>query len=361
MVSAYRLRALATSALSGILSVFPYKLVNLFFDAAHQAAHAKGPDFLTLHRRAKSGATVPWSVLTPPVPRGTTQNCALVLQGPLRHEDAFTLESVRYYTQTMPGCLLIVSTWESEPAEALDALRSLGAVVVVSKQPSVGGAMNVNRQAKSALAGIVRARELGVEWVTKSRCDQRLCNPNVMPALRDLAAAFPLEDAGSQRARLIGTSLNTSRYCPFHFSDQFMFGHIADMERYWSFPEDPRDGPVKLDNMTVRQMLEVTPEALLARSYLQRSGWACETSLAAWWRVLAERFLIIDRELPDIYWPKYFPRRERHYECYEEILGWTQMRFSDWLRLYTARGEAFAAPEHALDLAYDTKTSTVKL
>ena len=129
--------------------------------------------------------------------------CAIILQGPILKKNDFTLETVRIYKKTYPAAVLIVSTWQDEDPECLARLRKAGAEVVLNTKPAFAGTWSINFQTVSARGGIVRAKELGIPYIIKSRTDQRMYAPNVLETLHNLVSYFntPKNLAATARSR----------------------------------------------------------------------------------------------------------------------------------------------------------------
>ena len=53
---------------------------------------------------------------------------AIVMQGPVRTAENFTVETVKYYKRCYPGATVIVSTWTGSDTAAKAAAEALGAV-----------------------------------------------------------------------------------------------------------------------------------------------------------------------------------------------------------------------------------------
>ena len=158
---------------------------------------------------------------------------AIVMQGPLRHEDDFTLETVRRYPTNFPNAPIIVSTWDDERGEATAALKSAGAHVVTHRPPEERGVQNSNLQMWSAAKGVATADDLGAAFVLRTRTDQRLYSERLLGVLHATVENFPLEDEqGSQSQRMVGLSFNTFAYRMYGLSDMYTYGATEDLLSY---------------------------------------------------------------------------------------------------------------------------------
>ena len=90
----------------------------------------------------------------------TNISYAIVMQGPIRTEENFTLTTVNYYKRTFPQAQIIVSTWDDEPKDIIEQIEKAGAYVVLNSKPTCTGTLMVNYQLVNSLGGIKKAAEL---------------------------------------------------------------------------------------------------------------------------------------------------------------------------------------------------------
>ena len=114
-----------------------------------------------------------------------------------------------FIKSTSRNTRIIVSTWDDESAIQLQRLRDEGVDVLENRKPGFAGISHINYQIVSSLAGIRRAARFGVEYVLKTRTDQRLYAPNIAEYLCNLLDVFPVAKGYQQNKRIIGVSLNT--------------------------------------------------------------------------------------------------------------------------------------------------------
>lgn len=264
---------------------------------------------------------------------------AIVLQGPLLHAHAFTVETVRLYRKLFAGAAIVVSTWQGESEVVLDQLRSLGATVLLNTPPSregvpLPGISNINLQITSAQAGILWAREQGLRYVFKTRTDFRVYNPSFLVNARVLVEAFPLAYAGRQSMRLLAFS-DVVKYMPYALPDKNMFGCTQDMADYWSPPLDQRSGPSPATMMDMARF--GVAESYLFTRYLALLGrdisWTIEDS----WDAFRTHCVFMDQASADMYWCKYEKHREYRWRAYLQTTNAQDFGFAEWLRLYLGR------------------------
>ena len=331
-------------------------------EIALQHAHTFGPSFLTLDTNAKTDGPLRYG-LVDPVTAEPQGRIAVVVQGPLVTADDFTFETVRYYQRSCPEFMLIVSTWEGENPCMVARLRDLGVQVLLSPKPAVAGRYNVNFQSTSSAAGIAHAIAAGCRFVAKTRADQRLCAIHTLYGLPALLDAFPPAAGIGQRARLISTSYGTYKNNPFHFSDFFQFGDAKDMLRYWA-PEHDICNLTRAELESYRtssikflDYYAYSPEKYLITQFISSFGENLPLTVEAWWKVLAERLLVLDWQQLDVYWPKYAANVARADLHLNRVVVTNQVSFADSVRLVLSSAAERQPPERVLDLPAMTETS----
>ena len=229
--------------------------------------------------------------------------CAIIIQGPIRREDNFTLETVKLYRKHYPAATVILSTWEDEDISTFKTLEDKRSKIVRGKKPSYNGPGNVNMQAGSTKNGIALAVQMGLRYVLKTRTDQRMYGIGTLQFFINLLEQFPIRDGSTQKKRIVGFNVTTTtRYLPYHLSDLFMFGATEDMKTYW-------DIPLIMDKTDKRGPIV---ERRLFMGFLRNTGWDGKDTEEDFLRALGERCVVVGNESVDLYWPKYFDRRREH-------------------------------------------------
>lgn len=272
---------------------------------------------------------------------------AIVLQGPIDKNEDFTLETVRIYKKIFHDSVkIIISTGEIEDIAYLKKIEKAGAVIVINKKPANPGPANINLQIISAGSGVREAKELGAEYVLKSRTDQRLYAANALEFLYNLIEKFS--------ARIISTDYITFKYTPYSISDMTVFGRIDDMMLYWNPPLDERR-PFILDrkNLPEKDFIKNrVAEIYLATEFLKKTGWDLKWTVADYWQALADKFCIIDASSLDLYWHKvaHHKFKENKYWCYDAVRNTDILSFREWFNIYTNLKNKQKIPEEALTL-----------
>ena len=163
---------------------------------------------------------------------------AIVIQGPIVYDQDFTLETIKIYKKLSPQAIIILSTWDYENNEYIRRIRKEIDQILLNKVPAEKGVQNINFQIVSSLSGMKRAKELGCEYVLKTRTDIRLYGNNVMEFLVNVLNSFPVSGNYKQNKRIIGVSLNSFKYRLYGLSDINLFGEINDMLLYWNVALD---------------------------------------------------------------------------------------------------------------------------
>lgn len=281
-------------------------------------------DYYTYHYRPKRAGEV-MNFMPESMPK-----VGIVIQGPLRKEDDFTVETVKLYKNFYPDSPIIVSTWDTESEADLEHIQSLCELCVSHFDKNEG-----NFQRTTSLTGIVKAQELGCEYVLKTRADQRVYAPRLLSFMVKMIADFPIRIKCAAIGRLIcnGSGVFSDRL--YNMSDQFVFGHSEDMYRFFACPIDERktvdtnipyidhrQHEIAVSKLRIGEMWFTT-------HYLESLGfnlkWTHEDS--DFYR--NELFIVIDNAMMDFYWPKYSDEEYRWREYYERD-SYHPVSFADW-------------------------------
>lgn len=305
--------------------------------------------FITYHQRPQRAS----SILTTSQSGQCLPKLAIIIQGPLITKDEFTLETIKLYIKLFPNAIIILSTWIDEKQNLISRFDSLGICILLNKKPDYAGFSNINLQIISTLSGINKAKELDVEYVIKTRTDQRIYSPNVLSFLFNIINVFPLNSSvNKQRKRIVGLSLNTFKYRMYGLSDMFTFGHLSDMLLYWDIPLDNRSfSPIEIKkyNLTLRSYANwKICEVYLMTEFLKKTNRSLLWTLKDSWDVFANHFCIIDTKSIDLYWGKYNFAEDRWVNYYEQLNKYEEMTFKSWLDLYSNFSN-LEIPEYLLD------------
>lgn len=272
---------------------------------------------------------------------------AIVMQGPIRIEEKFTLTTVAYYKKMYPSAYIIVSTWDDESKEAINQLKEMGAYIVLNTKPTCTGTLMVNYQLTNSLGGIKKAAKLGAKYVAKTRTDQRISRLHYLDYCRALIQNFPKEVVGqSETGRIVALSMPYGNlFYPYLISDFFYFGKTSGMLNLFSIPLDTRERYVKIKkNATKREFskLMIAPEVYIMKNYFRTLGYVGDDTIKDYWMGVKNNLICISMKDLDIVWPKYEDRyRLHHYygDFFEndsrDKLKTENFDFENWLNLYS--------------------------
>ena len=270
---------------------------------------------------------------------------AIVLQGPIRVEEDFTLKTVMYYRNMYPEAVIIVSTWKDEAEDVVEKIRETGTQVILCEKPEQGGHLNINFQLTNSLAGIQKAKELGVEYVLKTRTDQCLYKEYIFEYFQNLIGMFPVNDNSVQKSRIIALSMNYGNmFYPYFLSDFMYFGAVEDMIKLLSVPKDTRTRFSMPPGATRRDFAKMlyAPEVYIIVNYLRSLGHECDFSVKDHWDIIKKYFICVDRKTVGLVWPKYEGKYKEH--CFfgdyfmdnnEKLLKTRNFDFVNWFNLYS--------------------------
>ncbi len=308
----------------------PDKLKSLIFLFINILKSNK--NFFTYHTRPALACNLSINALE--LRKQSNQKLGIVIQGPLKTEKNFTYETIKLYKKNFPNSFIVVSTWENEDEVTIEKIRDLGVEVLKNKKPENIGHANSNFQITSTRNGILFL-EGKVEYILKTRTDQRINGTNVFHFLTSLLNKYPINDE-VQKERIIGININTSRYKMYSISDMFQFGHIDDMKKIWCI--DLKGQKLIPKNYylgkTLREVSEITTaESFLIKNYLSKLGVENRNTLEAYYKILADRFIIIDKEMIDLYWFKYLNMEYFFSYNYLKDRSRDKIGFKEWIIL----------------------------
>ena len=283
-------------------------------------------------------------------PRFALSDCGIVIQGPLMHENNYTLQTARLFRLTYPNAPIVISTWLGEADDQFRAACRKNSIVLLENEtPVTPGHAHVNYQLTSSLRGIEFISEhTTAEFVLKFRTDMRLDQPDFLIGFKNLLKTFPPRD-DKLKGRLIVIS-NLWKWIPFFVGDFFVFGYVSDMKKFYSAPLQselkeakylqnhqarwqklsmligshelnsymPREPDRKLRNYNLMMDHFSCPEMYIARSFYRDYIAPIDPTklLETYWKFIAGYLIVAD--LPSVLfdWSKYEWRRFGAENCY---------------------------------------------
>lgn len=263
----------------------------------------------------------------------TIPSLCIVIQGPIVKENDFTLETCKIYKKIFNNSeTIILSTWDTEDKKYLKNFEAIGVKVLLSKAPDFAGRANLNYQILSTMKGLKEGEKLGCEYAIKTRTDQRFYSTNLSRDLFNLLKIYPPSPNYNMHSRLIALSFNSFKYRYYGISDMFLFGNTQDMLKYWNSPLDTKKYE---EYKTIKQKdlwQQYCSETYIASHFLKNIGVTPEYTLKHTWKIYKDLFIFIDKEILDMYWPKYTNLDSRWRLFRPNMLE--EMHHSDWLNLY---------------------------
>lgn len=281
-----------------------------------------------------------------------SEKCSIIIQGAIKEENDFTIETVKQYRKYYPDLPIIISTWNNTSNNVVDDLKLAGAEVVLSKKPELTGLGNVNFQRISTLAGCKRARELGCGFALKTRTDQRIYKPFFLEYFMTLIDQYPTYNAIDDRRLIVGPGIvGKTMFLPFMLSDFIYFGKVGDIEIVFSdkqsnvnmtYEERAQWTNRLRETMCQKDFLAATaPELQLIRHYCNTIGnIETELTVKSYWQCIKDYLICLGWNDIDLYWPKYGLYNESKIENTldkEEKIDSYTWDFGKWLMLYQGK------------------------
>ena len=152
---------------------------------------------------------------------------------------------------------VVFSTWENEPEENIQLIKSKGIEVIQTPKPLVSGIFNINLQALSTFAGIQYLKNKGVTEILKIRNDLK---PNNVKLLLDVLKGKSLSFLAICKPNVRPMYYNLVYiHNSFDFPvDLFLYGTVESLEKCFDFQ--------------IEGELNIPPEALIVYNYFVNSG-----------------------------------------------------------------------------------------
>lgn len=365
------LKSIAEKALDPVIRLFNFPLAYLTGRSENLEKAILRPVMRSYSRHSENSVyqytKLPKSVDRMPVEwpdDGRFSDYAIILQGPIRSEDHFTVDTVKYYKRCYSGASVIVSTWTGSDLEAKEEIQNAGAYWVENKVPDYPGAGNINMQLVSSLGGVKKAESLGCRFAMKTRTDQRICANDALQYFRNLQETFPSADSSAVANRLIYIGGGQSyRYIPFYLRDFLVFGETEELEKLYCIQRDTRPLNYHEENSEAEmEVIRMIAEHLESKSAgdpyklipdFEEWYYRCMISeiyivyhyfqdnlgdlkhgdnlLDAYYWYLKNYAIVADSERLTLYWPKY-RKQDTTYDV--EWLSTGKMTFKKWLEIY---------------------------
>ncbi len=299
-------------------SVLPLKMLK----KKNQKGLATEKLFISLSKKAEEESNVfvshfirpKFNIYENDLPDFQTNSLAIVMQGPILRENNFTLETCKWYKSINKNYIIIVSTWNNEDDSYLEEFRKIGVDVVLSESPRNGGYGNINYQIVSMQSGIRFATSYKVDFVCKTRTDQRIYGKYSFEMIMDLIKEFPVavNNKLTNRLAVLATEYG-SMFEPYYFSDFFFLGKSSDMKLLLDIELDNRDkfnriGLSRYDVVEKKAIAEVYIHKSLANNIDKNYG----NSIKEYWKYIQDNLILFDKSTIQLYWPKYDTRYCEH-------------------------------------------------
>lgn len=324
--------------------IVTFKLIDAMFLLLIAIKEKREGVFYTVHKRPKESKNILPSI----VKYNNMPKTAIVMQGQVITKNNFTLETALLYRKFFPDTALILSTWKNEDQETIKKIRESGWSVIENEKPLYSGHFNINYQIVSSVNGIKLAKELGLDYVLKTRTDQRMNNPNSLQIFHYLDSLYPPHN-NKQTRRLFVPNIGTLQYRPYGVGDMIMFGHINDMILYWDAKHDMRADTLEMFPTVIEIAKIRKTEVYLCTEYLEKIKQPISWTLNDSWTIFGKYFCIFDNTLLDMFWYKYQVHEEYRFHYYNKIHTHQLMHYYEWVACYKNLYNPMSLPEEILN------------
>lgn len=262
----------------------------------------------------------------------TKRSCryGVLLQGPIIRSNDFTYNTIQLYRSLFPEAEIVLSTWEDQNVQGLEGD---GIVILKNAYPPTQSYKNFNKMVYSIQTGLRYFENQGIEYILRTRTDQRIQAENTIDYFFELLHLFPLKKMiKNQRNRLITLNLYTLKYVPYSISDMFQFGHIEDLKEYWDIDTSNVELSQRTGMFIIDDRDDCSSEIVLAARYAKaKQGNEYQYTLESYYRFLAERLIVLDYLSISLLWEKLIltPLSENGKDSHQKI----KLMNKDWLLL----------------------------
>ncbi len=285
------------------------------------------------------------------------KNVAIVIQGPIAAKDNFTIETIKYYRKMYKNIVIILTTWKDDNNKSIkEELKDLNVYFVENCPPEKSGLGNINYQTISTINGIKKAEELKVEYVLKTRTDQRIYRPLFIEFFMSLLKNFkPKKDYLNQKERVIGIAggiIGGTMFIPYFVSDFLFFGNISDIKKYFTIEPDLKydfkskqelykylkDLPERNNSFALFECVDgISPEVIYFKNYINNTrSYPPDNTIADYWEILKNSFICISFNDLDLIWLKnYQINNDYLFKDNDKKTLFYNFDFQNWLSLYS--------------------------
>lgn len=265
-----------------------------------------------------------------------SDDVAILIRGPIIGKEDFTLNTIYLYRKYYPNAPIYISTWDNEKSKLKNLFQDNKTKIISSKfEKPASGYGSTNLQIKGNMQALDVIKKDKIKYTLTTRSDQRFYSCNSLKFLKLFLNKFSYRkanDLDQQNLRLIALNFNTFLYRLYGLNDMFLFGLSEDVYNYWNSSKDLRN---PLNNKSKKYTMltyskDRINEVYFMSEFLNRNGHFLKWNLEDYWKVLGERFIIIDGSSLDFFWPKYTFKEER-WKDYNKEIQFREISFSDWL------------------------------
>ena len=183
------------------------------------------------------------------IPKYNLRKTGIVMQGPIRYEEDFTLKTAMLYRQIYPDIPIVITTGDKDISNKFIEQCKVNKIEVLkNKLPCISGYGHVNYQVCNTIKGI-NYLEGRARYILKTRTDQAFYYPAFLIFLQNILYTFKKSDSKMSGRLVFLGARNSYRWIPFHVSDFMAFGRFDDMKKLYDIPYSVE--PKKLVNHAV--------------------------------------------------------------------------------------------------------------
>jgi hypothetical protein len=264
----------------------------------------------------------------------------ILIQGPIVKN--FTIDTAKYYKELYNNHEVVISTDSRLSYSEVKNLQKLK-IKYVNYEPIKKNQANLSSQSHSVIQGINYLKKKKVNYVLKTRSDQKCLNPLFLNNIY-----FWYQNFNNNKNKILFANLHAHLFWPYDIPDYFIFSTIEEVEKF--FLIDKKDLNELHDQNKIKHFQRKIENAKTNIDYAKLLGggsYFCinylkqkyklkkiSFNLKTYYNYLAKDFILIDSYSLGLVWLKYnlFLNRD-HPTMFSRFYAEREISIYDWLKM----------------------------
>lgn len=288
----------------------------------------------------------------------------ILIQGPIVKN--FTIDTAKYYKELYNNHEVVISTDSKLSYSELKNLKKLK-IKYVNYEPIKKNLFNLLSQSHGVIQGINYLKKRQVDYVLKTRADQRCLNPLFLNNIYFWYQNF--NNNNNNKNKILFSNLHARLFWPYDIPDYFIFSTIEEVEKFFLINKKDLNeihDPIKIKyfqrklknakkNIDYAKLLG--GGSYFCTNYLKKKYNLKKISfdLKTYYNYLSKNFILIDSYSLGLVWFKYnFFLNRDHPTMFSKFYSERAISIYDWFKMIKGKRKFGSGKES------DTKVSWIK-